>query len=276
MRVPQDLQVRLGSDNGMAMTLTIAMESFPFELEKYTTYQQYETFQACHNYLTWSLSKHELSCTYMLTHDVDEFLWFDQNSTGTISLLSSSPFSLKQVVSQLISIHAVESLLIIPRLLFGSSGHNHYEPDLVMNHFTHCFDVDSCRPKGKQQNDLPRLSQRKQPNHSRRCLFSQERPQESFCDSKQDNFHSSKSMSLVLALASKCHYVDNVPVHCHMECWTNFDLQEGVNNTVMPSVQLRNKGVVFIRERALDEGSGIGESSLRVGEPRDSQKLCEK
>jgi Glycosyl transferase family 2 len=208
VRVPQDF-VSSGDE-------TIEKITIPRE--------QHSTFQACQEYLTRSLTAEQASHTWMATHDVDEFLWFDQSATTNFT---GSPSPLKQVVSSMLSqipmqhqqqsgvvkqtpasVADVQSL-IIPRLLFGSSGHERYEPDLVINRFTHRFDAASC----------PSVSSRNQtiffaPSRRRRRLFNHIQPT-SYCNSvtykNKDkiaaSFDDFKSMSKVSSLATKCHKI---------------------------------------------------------------------
>jgi len=124
--------------------------------------------------------------TWMVGHDVDEFVWIRQNAS-----LADTVTSLTAQGSHA-SIH-------IPRLLFGSSNHETYEDDLVLKRFTRRFDIDSCH--GQQ--------------HGRR-LFNRRKPA-SYCEEergRRGSIDNHKCLSLVSALAKTCVNRQQNPVTC--------------------------------------------------------------
>ena len=124
--------------------------------------------------------------TWMITHDIDEFLWFNQ--TDGIG-------SLKDAANRLIQENGNEiESLPVPRLFFGSSGKDHYEPELVIDRFTHRFDYNAC-PQDASAEKSPRL-------------FADQPKLRSYCDqsrmTKVSSYDDVKTMSLVSALALEC------------------------------------------------------------------------
>lgn len=159
--------------------------------------QNDRVFDICAKHLASSDRK-----TWMLAHDVDEFLWIRDKK------------SLQQVVKDLTAPGKYASLYI-PRLLFGSSFHESYDDRLVMERFTRRFEVESCdNRKGQQQ------QQRRQQQHGHRRLFNQRRPT-SYCEEKPKRTSSidyRKVMSLASALAQTCIGINRQagnPVLCH-------------------------------------------------------------
>jgi Glycosyl transferase family 2 len=97
-------------------------------------------------------SAREMATTWIATHDVDEFIWLDPNiTTQNNSDMSSSSSPLELVVRSLLDRYIHMQSIVIPRFLFGTSGHDHYQPDLVIGRFTQRFDVEQCRQQQLQQ-----------------------------------------------------------------------------------------------------------------------------
>lgn len=121
--------------------------------------------------------------TWMLTHDTDEFLWFNTSKDDT---------TLKDVIRSITSAKpdgtTIESIKI-PRLLYGSSGHKHYDDTPVLDRFTRRYDLNSCSADSSSQ--------------TRRRLFNKENPV-SYCQHRHATFDMAKSMSLVSSLADEC------------------------------------------------------------------------
>jgi Glycosyl transferase family 2 len=241
--------------------------------------EQYSTFQACQEFLTQSLTREKASQTWMATHDVDEFLWFDQSarSITTSSSSSSSSPPLKQVISNLLfqipSQHQQQGgnlkhtpamtnvrSLVIPRLLFGSSGHDHYASDLVMNRITRRFDAGSCPYFSSSSNNQTSIYA---PSRRRR-LFNHTQPT-SYCLSQTTknrnktsaSFDDFKSMSRVSSLATKCHKINRETnetelaychgPHVHQLQHSHDDISCGTSNTTMTTSHstLRNATRTF-------------------------------
>jgi Glycosyl transferase family 2 len=147
---------------------------------------QGDVFDACVEYLAQKLNPRELASTWLLTHDVDEFVWFNNKTAG----------SLNEAIQILRAQHENAQSMRIPRLLFGSSGHDDYEPVPVMERYTYRYDAGSCPPSKKKL-------QQEQQLHRRR-LFNQQRPT-SYCDAHEKSLYDNhKSMTVMSAIARDC------------------------------------------------------------------------
>ena len=138
-------------------------------------------FDVCAKYLA---SRPDANRTWMLTHDVDEFVWF--NKTQGIE-------SLHDAVRKLVDNDNSTALrgysLSIPRLRFGSSGHNEYSNDFVIDRFQQRYNHENCPP-----GSLKSWSRNKKRNFYGL----------SFCELRPGSWDNLKSMSLVSKLAQDC------------------------------------------------------------------------
>jgi hypothetical protein len=81
--------------------------------------------------------------TWMLTTDVDEFLWFDIQFGDARSALVAMISELRSNQSDVRSVQ-------VPNCVFGSSGKESYEDGLVMERFVHrSGDNQDCLPPPK-------------------------------------------------------------------------------------------------------------------------------
>jgi hypothetical protein len=106
---------------------------------------QQAIFEACRRYLVdEELKTGEVGSTWMLTTDVDEFLWFDEQFGNAKSTLNA-------MISDLSSNKSEVRSFGIPKCQFGSSGQKSFEPGLVMERFVHRSGDDHCSriPMGK-------------------------------------------------------------------------------------------------------------------------------
>jgi Glycosyl transferase family 2 len=175
-------------------------------------YDQHTTFQACTEYLSQQVRRESVNAKelWMSTHDLDEFLWFDKTKAGSV----------KDMVRKLPRHGQVQSFAI-PRHLFGSSGHDHYDPELVIRRFTHryapenCPNTDEAAAEHEQDHNANQRAPRRLLNHLH---------PKGYCDYKNKRqFDNYKSMSLVSALATDCYTINNsttsrtkkTKVYCH-------------------------------------------------------------
>jgi hypothetical protein len=165
-------------------------------------------FDACTDYLKTQQTRYDPRYTWMMTHDVDEFVWFNK-TVGVESLQDA----MQHLIQSQDGEEVVKSMEV-PRLFFGSSGHDHYEDGLVMDRFNHRFNLDSC-PKV-----IPRFSffarhraasQRRIANETRRGRrLSDEAAPISYCThgNRRSSFRNVKSISHVSSLAQNCSRLD--------------------------------------------------------------------
>jgi hypothetical protein len=149
-------------------------------------------FDACVEYLARTLDAQQMASTWLATHDVDEFIWFN---SSTMTADDNGPLSsLKDAIRLLTKQHEHAQSLRFPRLMFGSAGHDFYEPGvLAMERFTYRFDGDSCPP-----------SKQRQLHGRRRRLFNQKHPT-SYCDANPKKLYDDhKSMTVMSAIARDC------------------------------------------------------------------------
>lgn len=141
-------------------------------------------FDACTRYLKSHPDQFDTTKTWMMTHDIDEFVWF--NRTEQIR-------TLQDAITELIDENGmVAKTLEVPRFFVGSSEKDYYHSDLVLNRFTHRFRLQSCPFKRSKQRTHRRLYYYKSPI--------------SFCDEqdRHDSYNNCKSISLVESLAENC------------------------------------------------------------------------
>lgn len=158
-------------------------------------------FDVCAKHLQNNPSRFDPSRTWMMTHDTDEFVWFNKTDSAIQSL--------GDAIRKLIERYRdhVKSLPV-PRLLVGSSGHNYYERGLVIDRFNKRFDFNSCPKRNGLRNFLSSRASLL-PGHDskqqRRRLFHQNNPI-SYCRDRQrsDSYDLVKSISHVGSLAQKC------------------------------------------------------------------------
>jgi hypothetical protein len=138
-------------------------------------------FDVCAKHLA---SQPDANRTWMLTHDVDEFVWF--NKTSGIDSLQDA---IQKIVQNGDATKGYS--LSIPRLRFGSSGHNEYSNELVINRFQQRYNHDNCPPG-------PIKSWSKMSNRNFYAT--------SFCEFRpvRGSWDNDKSMSLVSELALNC------------------------------------------------------------------------
>ena len=144
-------------------------------------------FDTCANYLNSHQDRFDPRNTWMMTHDVDEFVWL-KHGTSTISR------AIRNILRNKPYVRSIE----VPRLLFGSADKQHFEPGLVIDRFQRRFDRGSCGEKHRRD--------------QARRLFDQDNPR-SYCERKNKNSYDNvKSISLVSSLATKCDE-NNIPKH---------------------------------------------------------------
>ena len=159
-------------------------------------------FDVCTDYLKNNPDKFDASRTWMMNHDVDEFVLIKTSPDATIhdavTRLSQS------------TLHRAFSLQV-PRLVFGSSEHDHFEPGLVIDRFTHRFNLESC----------PQFHSGGQPeggggDNQRRRLFNPNQPR-SYCvgsrevrgHHSQGSYDNCKSISLISSMvAQDCQFLN--------------------------------------------------------------------
>lgn len=135
------------ADEGVVIQMPQDMDNDTFNLSGNVD----NVVDACTRYLKNHPDRFDPSHTWMMTHDTDEFVWFDRKPESA---------TLCAAIDKLIEKYGttVQSLNV-PRLLMGASGQDHYDPGLVMDRFTHRFNLGSCRYR-KQQPRFQRLSTR--------------------------------------------------------------------------------------------------------------------
>lgn len=144
-------------------------------------------FQDCAQHLKQQEQGH--ANTWMLTHDVDEFVWFNQTDSSS----SSSIQSFRDAVRHLIELHPDTQSIAIPRFLFGSNGKSRQEPGFVMDRFNRRFDYEHC----------PGYTTRRTTSSSR-LLFDQSRPMSYCLENRTHSYDNVKVLSQVSALAMSC------------------------------------------------------------------------
>jgi hypothetical protein len=189
--------------------------------------QEHLVFDACVNRLMEQRNQTDLSNTWMATHDVDEFIWFQDNNNND-DAGSTPSFSLQKAVHNLQQRHRSMQSMFIPRFLFGSSGHDHYQPGLVIKQYTRRFDPTGCPSlnsgsKVLQNADLHTHQQEQRRRRRRLTIaFKNNGEPTSFCNPSQNvtlPYHggdgAGKGMSLVPALALDCrprpHPLNSLP-----------------------------------------------------------------
>jgi Glycosyl transferase family 2 len=190
---------------------------------------EHQVFDKCVDRLMWERDNNnkeasdgdDLANTWMATHDVDEFIWFQDTTTitsaapadSTTTLLPSSPsFSptlLQTAVHNLQQRHPAMQSMFIPRYLFGSSGYNHFQPGLVIKRYTHRFDPTGCQQP--QQAAAAAAAVGDDNTHQRRLTIAFDKDNggpTSFCNPSQNvttAYHGAgKGMTLVNVLARDC------------------------------------------------------------------------
>lgn len=108
------------------------MKDLPWRTRGQIDNIQKAIFEACRRYLADEEQKNgEVGSTWMLTNDVDEFVWFDENKYRNLKTALSSTLSA-------ISVERPDAKSVsLPNCIFGSSGKDTYEPGLVMQRFIH-------------------------------------------------------------------------------------------------------------------------------------------
>jgi len=178
-------------------------------------HEQDAVFDVCTKYLQSNPTRFDPSRTWMMTHDTDEFVWFDK---------TDSVQSFGDAMGNLIRKHGthVKSLLV-PRFIVGSSGHDYYDAGLVIDRFTHRFNLNSCPGRARKNRFSSHLSKGhhfrdNNKSHRRRRLFHQRNPI-SYCRARQrsDSYDLEKSISHASSLAQDCTKRVNkkvVPTYC--------------------------------------------------------------
>ena len=103
---------------------------------------QQAIFEACRRYLVdEERSSGEAGSTWMLTNDVDEFLWFDRDFGNVMNSLATMllEFSSEQPKS-----------IVVPTCMFGHSGKESFEPEPVMRRFVHRDNNTDCAAKRRE------------------------------------------------------------------------------------------------------------------------------
>jgi glycosyltransferase involved in cell wall biosynthesis len=122
---------------------------------------QQAIFEVCRRYLVdEELKRDVVGSTWMLTTDVDEFLWFDIQFGDARSALVA-------MISKLRSNQSDVRSARIPYRLFGSSGKESYEDGLVMERFVHRSGDDHCSqiPIGKSFSHVTSIFTCANPEH---------------------------------------------------------------------------------------------------------------
>jgi Glycosyl transferase family 2 len=229
-RIPQDV---MNNNNSTVPFLS----SQPFD--------QCSTIRACEEYLRnrgGSIYRN----TWMLTHDVDEFIWFNNShttsttskaeETGAVAAVPGDESSFKNFLRRLI--HENEQCrhrtstttpskvrsLNIPRLVFGSSDHDHHEPNsLVMERFTHRYSHEGCPPR------------------NRRPVWKTDFYHTSYCDviyMAKNSIDNVKSMTWAPALPTSCR--KNIVVGCELAHGQHDDRQRCITPHIHKLQQLPN------------------------------------
>lgn len=107
----------------------------PIPLEGKLEKNNDHVFDACVDYLNDHRDRFDPSKTWMMTHDADEFLFINAGGHDSVHDAITRLSRLNDNRAQ---------SLKVPTLLFGSSGHDTFEPGLLIDRFTHRFDIDSC------------------------------------------------------------------------------------------------------------------------------------
>mmetsp|Transcript_28061 Transcript_28061/g.59242 ORF Transcript_28061/g.59242 Transcript_28061/m.59242 type:complete len:486 (-) Transcript_28061:52-1509(-) len=189
----------------------------PFDVEDSYSGKLWHIFDDCANYLNSHPDQFNPSKTWMMTHDIDEFVYIKntENSIHNAVMRLSNP---NQVMS-----------LKVPRLTFGSSGREHYQPRLVIDRFTRRFNHTICpewrekyRNKGSVENKGGRgLS----------CNFNR---------LPTNSYENVKSISLVSNMAEECYQIDKdtgevLPegtcADTHLHTLVDVTEHRGVNNS---------------------------------------------
>jgi hypothetical protein len=134
-------------------------------------------FDVCTKYLA---SQPDANRTWMLTHDVDEFVWFNNHTLGIDSF--------HDAVHKLIESNQGTPIqsLELPRLRFGSSNLQEYSTsEFVMDRFQQRYNHENCPTS----------------NNARPSPISRRR---SFCVMRPNSWDHPKSLSLVTELAQVC------------------------------------------------------------------------
>jgi hypothetical protein len=188
-------------------------------------------FDVCTKYLA---SLPDANRTWMLTHDVDEFVWFN-NSFGIDSFHDAVH---KQIESnQGTPVQSLE----LPRLRFGSSNLQEYSKELVMDRFQQRFNHEKCPT----------------PNNTRPAPISSR----SFCVTRPNSWDHPKSLSLVTELAQVCFDPARGKRHatiCHGPHRHTLNSRFNVTTEEQPSFQVRRDAKYNINDKRYLRG--IGES----------------
>eukprot|EP00579_Thalassiosira_antarctica_P008689 CAMPEP_0201895950 /NCGR_PEP_ID=MMETSP0902-20130614/43589_1 /ASSEMBLY_ACC=CAM_ASM_000551 /TAXON_ID=420261 /ORGANISM="Thalassiosira antarctica, Strain CCMP982" /LENGTH=456 /DNA_ID=CAMNT_0048428403 /DNA_START=402 /DNA_END=1775 /DNA_ORIENTATION=- len=220
------------ADEGLVIHIPTDIEDYDSTLNEKLNENVDHIFDMCVDYLNNHQDRFDPSRTWMMTHDVDEFVFI---KTGSNSSIHDAVTHLSQ------SNHPQALSLVVPRLAFGSSRHDNFQPGLVIDRFTRRYNHESCsrtqskgnsvnynpRPKA-QKNRRPhthlasRLESKKRLSeirdrdslHSsavdihRRRLFAHENPK-SYCHPgsyySRSSYDKEKSISLVSSMAQECY-----------------------------------------------------------------------
>lgn len=165
-------------------------------------------FDACADYLQNYQDRFDAKRTWMSTHDTDEFVWFNKKK--------GEHETLNKALHNLVSSRKTKAeSVFVPRLVVGSSGHDHYEPGLVIERFNHRFDYDSCDGRKRDKKRDKGLEKKRDKSRQRRRLFDHYHPI-SYCEehTKKDSTDNGKSVSLVSSLAQNCKTKKGFPTMC--------------------------------------------------------------
>lgn len=159
-------------------------------------------FDACVDYMKHQQNQLDPSATWLMTHDVDEFVYYNNTSHE----------SLRTAMKELLRLNgAIAQSMEVPRLFFGSSSHETYDGGLVIDRFNHRFHRGNCPEKERKRmpSMFASLSQRKHATHGRRLSANEAAPT-SYCThgKRNDSYRNVKSISLVSRLAEKCSRMD--------------------------------------------------------------------
>jgi len=152
----------------------------PFDVGDSYSGKLWHIFDDCANYLNSHPEQFNPSKTWMMTHDTDEFVYIKKGN------------SIHDAVTRLSHPNQVMSMEV-PRLTFGSSGRENYQPHLVIDRFTQRYNHTICPEWWKK---MRKVSKEIKGGRGSPC-YRQSYP--------TDSFDHVKSISLVSQMAEECY-----------------------------------------------------------------------
>eukprot|EP00581_Thalassiosira_minuscula_P032618 CAMPEP_0183767970 /NCGR_PEP_ID=MMETSP0739-20130205/12495_1 /TAXON_ID=385413 /ORGANISM="Thalassiosira miniscula, Strain CCMP1093" /LENGTH=365 /DNA_ID=CAMNT_0026006919 /DNA_START=336 /DNA_END=1433 /DNA_ORIENTATION=- len=154
----------------------------PFDVGDSYSGKLWHIFDDCANYLNSHPEQFNPSKTWMMTHDTDEFVYIKRRH------------SIHNAVMQLSNPNQAMSLKV-PRLTFGSSGQEYYQPGLVIDRFAWRFNHTMC-PEVRKKYGKKGLFKGVKGGRGSPC---------SWKTPPSDSYDNVKSISLVSQMAEKCY-----------------------------------------------------------------------